>query len=152
MVGATFQTPLGKLYATEEDGKISTLSFWIEAKPDDKPSQTMLELEHWLENYFAGKNPKPFAKIAPKGTPFQRQVWRLASQIPYGHTGTYGDIARFISDSMSAQAVGQALKRNPIVLIIPCHRVVAKNALGGYYGRDEDDIKQFLLKLESAAL
>ncbi|MCL2439251.1 MAG: methylated-DNA--[protein]-cysteine S-methyltransferase [Alphaproteobacteria bacterium] len=144
----TFKTPLGKLYATIEDGKITTLSFWREAKSDNEKSQTLSELKLWLSDYFAGKNPKPFKKIAPAGTPFQQQVWRLATQIPYGSTATYGDIAKFISDNMSSQAVGQALKRNPIALLIPCHRVIAATALGGYYGKDSADIKQFLLKLE----
>ena len=99
----------------------------------------------WLNLYFAGRDPGFTPPLAPQGTPFQLRVWQELLKIPYGHTSTYGDLARRLG-CRSPQAVGQAAGRNPITLIIPCHRLIAANGLGGYaYG---PDIKQHLLDLE----
>ena len=107
----------------------------------------------WLRDYFAGKNPN--AEMLPlkaEGTPFQKEVWNLLMAIPYGETRTYGDLAREIArrmgkDKMSSQAVGQAVGKNPISIIIPCHRVVGANGkLVGYAGGMEK--KEWLLSLE----
>ena len=83
--------------------------------------------------------------MQPQGTPFQQRVWQELLTIPYGQTATYGDLARRLG-CRSPQAVGQAASRNPVAIIIPCHRLVAAHGLGGYaYG---PDIKQRLLDLE----
>ena len=104
----------------------------------------------WLDAYFAGSLPSTLPPLQPHGTPFQQAVWRELLTIPYGATATYGNIARRIG-CRSAQAVGQAIGRNPIALLIPCHRVVSsKGTLTGYaYGIER---KQWLLQLEKKSL
>ncbi len=106
----------------------------------------------WLNIYFSGKEPDFMPAVSLKGTPFQMEVWNILKEIPYGQTMTYGEIAVRIArqrgiSRMSAQAVGGAVGRNPISIIIPCHRVVGANgSLTGYAGGI--DRKRVLLKLE----
>lgn len=89
----------------------------------------------WLDEYFRGHNPEINFKLNPQGTKFRKKVWKILSEIPYGETVTYGDIASKISERMSAQAVGGAVGANPIAIIIPCHRVIgADGRLTGYAG------------------
>ncbi len=107
----------------------------------------------WLDIYFTGRDPGFLPKLAPRGTAFQRAVWAALLTIPYGRTATYGEIARAVAAAgfprASARAVGGAVGRNPISLIIPCHRVVAADgSLTGYAGGL--DRKRALLELESA--
>ena len=107
----------------------------------------------WLDDYFAGKNPKlSRLSLAPIGGEFRQQVWQILTEIPYGELTTYGCGAKEIAkrmgkDRMSAQAVGGAVGHNPISIIIPCHRVVGANGdLTGYAGGIEKKVK--LLKHE----
>lgn len=105
----------------------------------------------WLDAYFAGKDPGKLPPIAFHGTDFQEQVWEQLAKIPYGTLTTYGDIANQMAEErggkMSARAVGVAVGRNPISIIVPCHRVVGSNgSLTGYAGGIERKIK--LLELE----
>ena len=104
-----------------------------------------------LGDYFAGRRVVFNDELdLAAATAFQREVWRLARLIPYGQTRSYGWIARRMGRAGAARAVGQALARNPLPVIVPCHRVVAKNGkLGGYGGGL--DKKRHLLRLESAA-
>ena len=89
----------------------------------------------WLDGYFTGRKPEINFPIAPSGSDFQKKVWQLLLKIPYGGTDTYGAIAKAISPTMSAQAVGGAVGRNPISIIIPCHRCVGTGGkLVGYTG------------------
>lgn len=106
------------------------------------------QLRSWLDAYFTGKAPDPsHVFLCPKGTAFQKKVWHLLQAIPYGCTTSYGVIAKQISPNMSAQAVGGAVGRNPISILIPCHRVLgADGSLTGYAGGLES--KRFLLELE----
>ena len=85
-----------------------------------------------------------------QGTPFQKKVWSLIEEIPFGDTRTYGTLARQLGNSNLARAVGHACNRNPVALLIPCHRVVGQNGLGGFAGGSE--IKEQLLKLERLAV
>lgn len=88
-----------------------------------------------LHEYLEGRRRRFTFAIRPQGTPFQRRVWHALETIPYGATRTYGDIARAVGAPGAARAVGQANHRNPIPLVIPCHRVVAAGGkLGGYGG------------------
>lgn len=107
------------------------------------------ETRRWLEQYFAGQAPAFCPPLAPRGTIFQRQVWAMLRDIPYGETVSYGELARRLS-CPSARAVGGAVGRNPVSLLIPCHRVLgAGRRLTGYAGglwRKEE-----LLRLEGAA-
>ena len=100
-----------------------------------------------LQDYFSGNRRAFDLPLAPKGTPFQQLVWQELCQIPYGQTRTYGEIAAAIGKPRAARAVGMACNRNPIWLLIPCHRVVGRNgALTGYAGGL--DMKCKLLELE----
>lgn len=101
-----------------------------------------------LRDYFAGTRSTFDLPLAPYGDDFSRQVWDLLSQIPYGETRTYGQLARALGDPTLARAVGSANARNPISVIVPCHRVVgADGNLTGYAGGL--DRKRFLLDLEA---
>ena len=105
------------------------------------------DVRQWFDDYFGGLNPKINFKLKPQGSQFRLKVWKVLSDIPYGETLTYGEIASKISPTMSAQAVGGAVGQNPIVILIPCHRVLgAGGKLTGYAaGLDR---KTELLKLE----
>jgi len=93
------------------------------------------ETVRWLAIYFRGKEPDFLPPLSPQGTPFQAAVWQLLTEIPYGHTLTYGALAARLGRPRAAQAVGGAVARNPISLLIPCHRVLgAGGALTGYAG------------------
>ena len=111
------------------------------------------EARRWLGVYFSGRKPDFTPPTAPAGTAFQQSVWEILRTIPYGQTVTYGAIARRIEQNtgcrMSAQAVGGAVGRNPISILIPCHRVVGTNgSLTGYAGGI--DKKERLLQWEGA--
>ncbi len=114
-------------------------------KNDDLP--LFASCKTWLDDYFAGKNPEiSHISLQPCGTPFQKTVWRALLTIPYGTTTTYGEIAKSIG-CKSAQAVGGAVGKNPISILIPCHRVIGRDGgLTGYAGGVEK--KSFLLALE----
>lgn len=100
----------------------------------------LLKGKKWLDEYFASKKPRiSELPLLPKGSPFQQDVWKILTNIPYGETITYGDIAKQLevkyNKKMSAQAVGGAVGHNQILIIIPCHRVVGRNGcLTGYAG------------------
>ena len=116
---------------------------------------SILTMAHdWLDIYFSGSKPDFTPPLSLNGTVFQKSVWEILQQIPYGSVTTYGNIAHILAEKnnyskMSAQAVGNAVGRNPISIIIPCHRVVgSKGSLTGYAGGIER--KMQLLKLEKA--
>ena len=106
----------------------------------------------WLDGYFAGEAPSPATvRLAPAGTDFQKRVWEAMDAIPYGATHTYGHLAATMRGAgipASAQAVGGAVGRNPLLLIRPCHRVVAATGPGGYAAGA--DAKAWLLAHEAA--
>lgn len=137
-----YSSPIGPITAQMEQGFVTEISF-VAAQ---SPGTEYPVLRQWLDDYFAGQAPAPLP-VLPKGTAFQRRVWTILEQIPYGQTMTYGQIARLLGGSMSAQAVGQAVGKNPIAIMVPCHRVLgAGNRLTGYAGGL--DKKRFLLDLE----
>ncbi|MET4002222.1 methylated-DNA-[protein]-cysteine S-methyltransferase [Arthrobacter sp. UYCu511] len=104
-----------------------------------------------LGEYFAGSLREFTIPLAPVGSPFQQRVWDALSQIPYGELRTYGALASMLGDPSMAQAVGSANGRNPLSIIVPCHRVVgADGSLVGYAGGLKR--KEFLLELENPAL
>ncbi len=112
------------------------------------------ETRRWLDAYFAGRRPDAEPALRLRGTPFRRRVWALLRRIPYGTTVTYGALAQKLAEEMgvsrmSARAVGNAVGRNPISLLVPCHRVVgAGGRLTGYAAGV--DKKLFLLHMEGA--
>ena len=111
------------------------------------PTPLLKEGERQLLDYFRGERHTFDLPLAPEGTPFQHSVWKALAEIPWGQTRSYGDIARRVGRPGGAQAVGQANRKNPIPILIPCHRVIAADGtLGGYaYGLP---LKQKLLELE----
>ena len=123
-----------------------------EAKRDEADARALHAATSWLDGYFAGEAPSPAAvPLAPAGTDFQRRVWEAMDAIPYGATRTYGQIVAQLRGAgipASAQAVGGAVGRNPLLLIRPCHRVVAAGAPGGYAAGG--DAKAWLLAHEAA--
>ena len=143
-------TPFGPVQAVASKRHLLELNFGAGALSlPDTANPILDQAEKWLTCYFAGEKVSPVAlPLSPDGTPFQRKLWQILQNIPYGETVTYGEIARLIAPSMSARAVGSAVGANPLPVIIPCHRVVATDNIGGYSGGIK--IKQSLLALEKA--
>jgi methylated-DNA-[protein]-cysteine S-methyltransferase len=103
-----------------------------------------------VQSYFLGKAVRFRARLDLSGvTPFQRSVYKAARGIPWGETRTYGEIARAIGRPRSARAVGQALGRNPVPLVVPCHRVVASRGPGGFSAAGGIPLKKKMLAMES---
>ncbi|MGM9660106.1 MAG: methylated-DNA--[protein]-cysteine S-methyltransferase [Faecousia sp.] len=144
-----YPSPVGTLYLTADEAGLTGI--WMHRSATEA-SPFLKQAAQWLDAYFAGNPQPPAFLLNPKGTAFQKQVWQLLLDIPYGQTRTYGEIAREMAlltgkEKMSAQAVGQAVGKNPISILIPCHRVVGANGkLTGYAGGL--DKKQWLLRHE----
>ena len=100
----------------------------------DEESPILKEAATQLEEYFAGERTEFDLRMELDGTPFQRDVWAELTRIPYGETISYGELARRVGRPKGPRAVGQANGRNPIAIIVPCHRVLASNGIGGYGG------------------
>lgn len=163
-----YPSPLGLLCLTADAEGLRSVDF-VEAaatvrtpragEPDpakandaDAARTVLTATKHWLDVYFAGRDPGALPPLHLLGTPFQQCVWALLRQIPYGTTTTYGQLAvtaarQLGKDRMAPQAVGNAVGRNPVAILVPCHRVVGANgSLTGYaYGVNK---KATLLKLE----
>lgn len=117
--------------------------------PDDGDSVVLKEAERQLAEYFAGERTEFELPLEPDGTPFQRRVWSALCEIPYGETISYGELARRIGQPTASRAVGLANGKNPISIVVPCHRVIGSSGrLVGYGGGL--DRKQTLLELEQA--
>ena len=141
----SFHTPVGDITVFEENGAIVSLDWgWV---PKQTPSSILERAREQLQAYFDGEQTEFDLKLAPEGTPYRRRVWQALCDIPYGETCSYQDVARKVGGS--ARSVGQANGRNPIPLIIPCHRVVAATHIGGYSGGDGLPTKRWLLALEN---
>ena len=149
----TCPSPLGQLTLTS-DG-IALTGLWMDTQTipaadymlqDNLP--VFLQTKAWLVDYFLGNKPDiRTLPLSPAGTPFQQKVWAILMTIPYGETVTYGHIAKAFSPAMSSQAMGGAVSRNPISIIIPCHRVLGvKGQLTGYAGGIQN--KAWLLRHE----
>ncbi len=116
-------------------------------RPPETPPER--EVARQLEEYLAGRRSRFTVHVSPAGTPFERCCWDALQQIPYGETRTYADVARVVGRPKAFRAVGSANHKNPVPIIIPCHRVVASGGgLGGYGGGL--DLKRRLLALEQA--
>lgn len=141
-----YDSPLGRLTLESDGSYLTSLRFGSEFG-EQRPCQVLKRTAEWLDIYFIGNIPDFTPPLLAQGTPFQKRVWELLLTIPYGETVTYGQLAAMISPTMSAQAVGTAVGRNPIAILIPCHRVVAAGGkIGGYaYGVA---LKQELLQIE----
>ena len=156
-------SPLGPMTITS-DGLYLT-GLWFDGQrysplvtgaenPDGTLPSVITETAEWLDCYFSGERPDFLPALKLEGSAFRRRIWDMLLAIPYGHTVTYGELAREYArmnslQAMSSQAVGGAVGHNPVSIIVPCHRVVGSGgSLTGYAGRVE--LKRRLLELEHA--
>ena len=141
----SISSPIGPLTLFEEEDVLLALEFGRAPEPEETP--LLAAARDQLDAYFDGKLTDFDLPLAPAGTAFQQAVWRAMRNIPFGSVRTYGAIAAEIGSA--ARAVGGASARNPIPIIIPCHRVVGSNgALTGYSGCEGITTKRALLRLE----
>ena len=151
---AFYDSPLGRIRMTAEGDALIALRFDGEDKDllvSEQTGPATTETARWLDAYFRGEKPADPPKIRLNGTPFRLDVWALLRSIPYGKTVSYGEIADMLRAKgyarVSARAVGNAVAHNPVLLIVPCHRVIgADGKLTGYAGGT--DRKKKLLELE----
>ena len=148
MPSLSVASPVGTLTLREEQGALVALTIGGEKAHDKTP--LLARAKEQLLDYFAGKRRQFDLPLAPQGTAFQRALWRALSAIPYGELRTYGELAAALGSV--PRAVGGACGRNPIPIIIPCHRVVAAGALGGFSGGEGRATKRKLLALERSDL
>lgn len=163
MYKSFYFSPLGKIVLLEENNYLTNLYFEGQKKfePEikdikEKDLKIFKETKKWLDCYFRGKIPDYTPELLLKGTEFQLEVWEILKNIQYGKITTYKEIAQTITKKrgikkMSAQAIGGAISKNPVAIIIPCHRVIAQNgSLTGYAGGIKR--KEELLKIEKSLL
>lgn len=144
---AYYQSPMGTIAVEADGGAVVSLRFVEETDGlADSQIDEFSKVFRWLDVYFSGREPSSMLPVRLQGTSFQQKVWQELLTIPYGQTVTYGELARRVG-CRSARAVGGAVGRNPVAIIVPCHRVVgADGSLTGYaYGLDR---KCRLLQME----
>lgn len=144
----SLHTPVGDLTVSEEDGAIVAID-WGWGR-DQIETPLLIRARAQLHAYFDGGAVDFDLPLAPAGSPYRQRVWAALRRIPYGETRSYLDIAREAGGS--PRSVGGANGANPIPIVIPCHRVLATNGIGGYSGGDGLDTKRFLLSLEARQL
>lgn len=143
--------PFGPLQILSDGDRICSVGFAPANSPTESaPDKLCLECARQLEEYFAGKRKSFDLPLKLHGTDFQKKIWETLARIPYGSTVTYGDLAALAGHPRAARAVGNAMRKNPLWILIPCHRVVGTADLGGYGGPDGAPIKRRLLLLEGA--
>ena len=145
-------SPAGTLFLCADDEFLYDLRFGGGTRGyEEGETPVLLEAARQLKAYFAGELKEFSLPLRPEGTPFQKSCWQALTEIPYGETVAYADIAARIGNPKACRAVGLANNRNPISIIIPCHRVVGKNgSLTGYGGGLP--VKELLLELERRTL
>lgn len=150
-----YDSPVGRIFIADNGEKITNLYFKdeVDIKEDWELNETELIKKTFNElmEYFNGKRKFFDVPVAPVGTEFQMKCWKALLDIPYGETRTYGEIAAIIGNPKASRAVGSSNNKNPISIIIPCHRVIgASGKLVGYAGGL--NVKEYLLKLEGRVL
>jgi methylated-DNA-[protein]-cysteine S-methyltransferase len=152
---ATVESPVGPLLLSGDDQGLRLINFQTgrhRIMPDRSwklDDRRFADVIGQLEAYFAGELRSFHLRLAPEGTPFQRTVWNALLTIPYGETISYGELAGRVGNERASRAVGAANGRNPLPIVIPCHRVIGKDgSLTGYGGGVR--IKEALLALERA--
>ena len=157
-----YRSPIGNILLAADEIGLTGLWFegqkyfalYLDKEHEERELPIFEKVKEWLDIYFSGKEPDFTVPLHFTGTDFQNEVWEILCAIPYGRTMTYGEIAKQVAAKkglprMSAQAVGGAVGRNGISVIVPCHRVVGANgSLTGYAGGIDKKIK--LLQLEKA--
>lgn len=142
-------SPCGLMAIRADNSAITSVLFVETADEDETPSSLTQQCQAELQAYFAGDLCSFSVPLNPLGTDFQQRVWTQLREIPYGQTVSYATIARAIGQPTASRAVGMANGKNPLTIIVPCHRVIGQNgSLTGYAGGLTR--KQFLLSLEGA--
>lgn len=156
-----YNSPIGKILLVSDEQYL--IGAWIEGQKyfantiknqniKQEQNKILTETKRWLDAYFDGKEPSiQQLSLLPSGSEFQKKVWKILREIPYGKTITYGEIKNRLQletkRNVSAQAVGSSVGHNPISIIIPCHRVVGKDGnLTGYAGGIDKKIKLLMLE------
>ncbi len=153
------ETPVGPVWAAISHNGLMMLNFPCKEKrfltevalrskivPEYRPSK-LDDLSLWLDDYFKGETHRFKEKLDLRGTAFQKKVWKTIQNVPYGKLISYGQIARNINNPKASRAVGNSVARNPLAIVIPCHRVISSSGgLGGFGGGLPR--KRFLLKVE----
>ena len=143
-----YDSPVGKLTLEFSGRELIGIRFGGNRLKEINPPEYILDWITYLDEYFAGTRREFMTPAVTGGTPFQRRVWQALMQIPYGQTVSYSELADRIGSTRGCRAVASACHRNPLPIVIPCHRVVGKNgSLTGYAGGL--NIKKFLLDLEN---
>ncbi|HZK90392.1 MAG TPA: methylated-DNA--[protein]-cysteine S-methyltransferase [Stellaceae bacterium] len=146
MQSLSILSPVGNLVLDEDDDALVAIRWADERTGNGNP--LLSEAARQLDAYFAGKLADFDLKLRPAGSNFETRVWAAMQDIPYGETRCYGDLAA--TTGSAPRAVGRACGKNPIPIVIPCHRVLGKGWLGGYSGSGGLRTKQALLALEGA--
>lgn len=147
----TYESPIGRLYLLEKEGFLTEIALVHSTQETQKETDFLITVIKQLDEYFAGKRKVFEFPIMPEGTQFQKKVWKELLNIPYGTTCSYKQIAEKIGNPKAYRAVGMANNKNPIMIVVPCHRVVGTNgSLVGYAGGL--DIKSKLLLLEETGI
>lgn len=142
----TFISDIGEITVAADENYIKAVHFG-KSEYNNEKTPLITEAVNQLKEYFRGKRKTFSVPLKPEGTDFQKKVWKVLTEIPYGQTACYGEIAAKIGKSGGARAVGNANNKNPIAIMIPCHRVIGANgSLTGYAAGLE--IKKQLLDLE----
>ncbi len=153
MAFTRFSSPIGEILLCAGAAGLQRVVLSAERTPDPpeavRNDDALGEARDQLLGYLAGRRRHFSLDLAPGGSDFQRQVWSALLRIPYGETRTYGQLARQLGREGAARAIGAASGANPLPLLIPCHRLVAADGLGGYSGGP--DLKRRLLALEGGA-
>lgn len=125
-------SPVGLLEVEANEKAVTAVHFVERERKPSKPHPILMRVIRELTEYFVGRRTKFTVPVAPEGTPLQQQIWKAMSRIPLGKTETYGALAKAVGHPRAARAVGSACGKNPIGIIIPCHRVLSSSGLGGY--------------------
>ena len=148
-----YASPIGKIKIEAEKDIITRICFTYNSEIVEKPNETTIECKRQFEEYFAGKRKKFDIKYKMDGTEFQCKVWKELEKIPYGETVTYKDIAERMGRLVAVRAVANAIGKNKLLVVIPCHRVIGSNGkLTGFSAKTDDktglELKKDLLDLE----
>lgn len=143
------ESPIGILKLTADQRKLRSVEP-VEEKGEDRPNAATEQAAEQLRQYFAGKRTEFMLFLVFSGTDLERQVWTKLSEIPYGKVVSYGQLARAIGQPRACRAVANAVGKNPYLILLPCHRVVAAQGLGGFSAGLE--AKKKLLALEGVEI
>ena len=146
----TFETDLGPFTAVS-DGRFLKELRYGRGSGTETEEEALLAVARQVREYISGVRREFDVPVDPDGTEFMKKVWRVLRRIPYGEVLTYGEVAEAAGSPRGARAVGGAVGRNPLIIVVPCHRVVAKDGLGGFSGEGGLELKRKLLEIEKNA-